>query len=401
MKKLWIILSVLSCFLFHGTTFAAEGDDLKPVSIGIIGDLSGPTSALAEMAYGIRDYFLYLNDKGGIKGHEIDFLLVDGAEVIPIEVSNYKRLITRQKPVLIFVWSTGASKALRRQVNKVDKIPIMSESMSEELVDPKSLPYNFIFGPTYEDQIRIGLDYAKSQGAKRIAFIGCNLDWCQSPRKRIIAEEYCKKLGMEFLTDMTYPARPTDLTSEMLRLKKLNPDFIWVNDSVEGSIATVRDANKVGLDVSKFFAVHWSKHDAIPKATGKAAEGYRSFMIIPDLAELKARKLKAGDEISEFLGKHRRKKAGTWYYVRGWLKGVTVVEAINNALGKTGNKVPNDIKKFRKMVRDELEGLVNFDCGGGLPLITYANHQGFIAAKIMQVKNGKWTPISEYLQIRK
>ena len=78
-----------------------------------------------------------------------------------------------------------------------------------------------------------------------------------------------------------------------------------------------------------------------------------------------------------------------------------MVEAINNALGKTGNKVPNDIKKFRKMVRDELEGLVNFDCGGGLPLITYANHQGFIAAKIMQVKNGKWTPISEYLQIRK
>src|SRR6266508_239204 len=244
------VLEALALCLLADAAGAQQAKE--PIPVGIIGDLSGPTSGLAEMAYSSRDYFNYLNEKkGGVLGHEVDVLLVDGAEVIPVEVSNYKRIMTRQEPVFIFIWSTGGAKALRDPVNKIDKIPSFAESISEELVDPQGLPFSFVIGPTYEDQIRLGLETFKKQGGKRVAIARCNLDWCVSPTDRVIKEGTIAKLGMELVETVTWPARPTDLTSEVLRLKQANPDFIWLMDSVEGTVPFLRDAVKAGISPSK------------------------------------------------------------------------------------------------------------------------------------------------------
>ncbi len=84
--------------------------------------------------------------------------------------------LTRHTPVFLYIWSTGGAKALRDPVNKVDRIPMLAESISEELVDPKALPFSFVIGPTYEDQIRLALESFKKQGGKRVAIARCNLD---------------------------------------------------------------------------------------------------------------------------------------------------------------------------------------------------------------------------------
>jgi hypothetical protein len=55
----------------------------------------------------------------------------------------------------------------------------------------------------------------------------CHLDWCVSPTDRVIKEGTIGKVGLELVETVTWPARPTDLTSEVLRLKQANPDFIW------------------------------------------------------------------------------------------------------------------------------------------------------------------------------
>ena len=60
--KRWMIWSALALALVvMGAAAAPAQQPKEPIPVGIIGDLSGPTSGLAEMAYSSRDYFNYLN----------------------------------------------------------------------------------------------------------------------------------------------------------------------------------------------------------------------------------------------------------------------------------------------------------------------------------------------------
>ena len=104
--------------------------------------------------------------------------------------------------------------------------------------------------------------------------------------------------------------------------------------------------------------------------------------------------------MGDFLKKHRRRGVDTWYG-RGWLAGKCMAEGVKQALNKANNKVPNDIFAFRKTIRDELEGLRDFDIGAGpdFPRINYADHKGFVAARVMKIVDKKWVPITKYLSI--
>ena len=78
-----------------------------------------------------------------------------------------------------------------------------------------------------------------------------------------------------------------------------------------------------------------------------------------------------------------------------------MAEAVKRALEKANNKIPNDIFAFRKMIRDELEGLKDFDIGASpdFPRINYADHKGFVAARVMKVVDEKWVPFTKYFSI--
>jgi len=391
MKK-WLILIGMALLLPVALTPApALAAEKVPIPMGIIGDLSGPTSGLAGIAYGARDYYSYYNWKhGGINGHPISYLLLDGAEDIPKETANYKHLITMLKPVTLHVWSTGANKALRTAINKVDRIPTFGETMSLEIIDPKNLPYHFISGGGYEDEIMIFMDWAKRLGGKTMVVLSGNLDWNMSSMNRVLKDpfNYAPKIGLKVLEYITFPARPTDVTSEMLRAKALNPDFYLVWDVLEGVIPSLRAAEELGVPREKFFVCHWSMHPLVIERC--SAEGVKSFKIFPDADELSAKGLPVGKEIDEFDAKHKI-YTRRWEYVKGWCESKIQVEGVKRVLDKNNNIVPKDILVFRKMVRDEIEGLKDWDLGIGHPTpVDFSDHKGWTWMTPMIVKGGKW-----------
>ena len=140
-------------------------------------------------------------------------------------------------------------------------------------------------------------------------------------------------------------------------------------------------------------------HPVVVKVLKKDANGARAFKLIPEISEIKGTPIE--NEIQEFLNKHRRRNVDKWYLM-GWMRGKCMAEAINRSLQKTNNKVPDDLFLFRKMIRDELEGLKDFDLGAGptFPRINYADHKGFVAALVMKAVDGKWVQATkEYIHI--
>ena len=85
------------------------------------------------------------------------------------------------------------------------------------------------------------------------------------------------------------------------------------------------------------------------------------------------------------------------YYVKGWV-GKIIHEAVSRACSRRPvEKIPPPAE-FRQLVRDEWENIENFDTGGGTPPLTYKNHQGHTMARILEVKGGKYLPISDWIK---
>ena len=387
MKRMVGILVICLLSVIGSSALAGE------IPVGIYGTLSGTDTDVNGMSYGPRDYLTYVNEKlGGVMGHKYVPILLDGKNQIPEEVKVFKRLVDVDQVVAINGWSTGGTKALRDQINQLVKIPFQAQSLSIDVLDPVKYPFIFLIGPTYEDQVIIGLQFAKQNGAKSVAFMHADVEYGRGPVRNALQQKIPDKLGLKVMGEVEYPGASPDLTPQLLRIKEWNPDYVYIQDSVNNTLKILRDAAKVGIPASKFMSNCYNFSHLIPETLGKDAEGFHALQINADWGE----KIPLMKEIEEFAKTHKIAKDDT-YYVKGWVQGKIIHESVTRVLKKTGGKIP-EIGQFRQMLRDEWEKLENFDTGGGTPPLSYKNHQGHSQARILQIKNGKYVSISDWIK---
>src|SRR3954452_24643856 len=145
-----------ACSALLALLIAAASPAVADVNVCIWGTITGPDALVNGMSYGVRDYLESLNQtKGGIAGNKINTLLLDGRYKLDEELKIYRRCVDQENAVLVNGWSTGSVKALRDQTTQ-DGVPFMTESYSSEALDHEKMPYIFMAGPTYEQQMIIG-----------------------------------------------------------------------------------------------------------------------------------------------------------------------------------------------------------------------------------------------------
>ena len=132
------------------------------------------------MAYGPRDYLEYLNQtKGGIAGHKVKTLLLDGRYKLDEELKDYRRCVEEEQADVVVGWSTGSAKALRDQVSQ-DGVTFAMTTYASEVLDPKKYPYAFMFGPTYEQQLIVALRDLKARGGKTVVIMNPDNEYGRS-----------------------------------------------------------------------------------------------------------------------------------------------------------------------------------------------------------------------------
>ena len=375
--------------------FASASVLAADIKVCIWGTITGPDALVNGMSYGTRDYFEYLNEtKGGIAGNKVTALMLDGRYKLDEELKIYRRCVDQEGAVAINGWSTGAVKALREQINS-DGVTFITESFSGEVVDPVKLPYIFIAGPTYEQQIIIGLQGLKSRGGKKVVFMHGDNEYGRAPVTVVRKMDVIQKLGLQLVDTVEFPYDTQDVTAQLLRIKAKNPDLVYVQGSTPQMLVVLRDAAKVGLSAKLFMGNLYNISPAIPEQLGASANGFRAIQAYADFGA----NVPAMKEIEAFRTKHEVTRQDV-YYMKGWFKGKVIAAAIANSLKKSDGKPPADIKVFRKSVRDELEGLKGLDVGGITPPVDYANHQGSLRARIAEIKDGKYVPISDWIESR-
>ncbi len=370
MKKVLMIVAVAAALCLALAPLAMAKDVIK---VGGIFDQTGPTAAVgADYQKGAVAATKYWNDKGGINGTMLNLISNDYAYKIPEAVSLYKKYKDVDKVFVIQGWGTGDTNALRPLITK-DKIVYLSASYDGHLTDPKKTPYNFFIGTSYSTAIRLALIYAKEQGAKKIVFIYPDHPYGKNPIPA--GKDYAKVLGLKVGPDEIVGLRAIDATSQLLHMKKFNPDFAWIGGTTPSTAVIIKDAAKLGLK-TKFMINCWGYDENLPKLAGKAAEG-RAFGMLPvapfgaDVPGMKAVVASTGGK------KH------TLHYVKSWVSVMVMVEGLKRA------------KKAGKLngpgLKAALETLKDFNTGGLTAPITYTptDHRPNTSMAIGGIKDGK------------
>jgi len=345
----------------------------KQIKIGGIFDITGPTSAVGkDYAAGAVAGEKYLNSKGGIDGDKLKLIPNDYAYKIPEAVNLYKKYKTVDRVFVIQGWGTGDTNALRPLITR-DRIVYFSASYDGNLTDPKKTPYNFFIGTSYSTAIRLALIFAKEQGAKKIVFIYPDHPYGKNPIPA--GKDYAKVLGLKVGPDEIVGLRAIDATSQLLHMKKFNPDFAWIGGTTPSTAVILKDAAKLGLK-TKFVINCWGYDENLPKLAGKAAEG-RAFGMLPvvpfgaDVPGMKAVVASAGG------------KKYTLHYVKAWVSMLVMAEGLKRA------------KKAGKLngpgLKAALETLRDYKVGGLCAPITYTptDHRPNTSMSIGGVKDGK------------
>ncbi len=345
----------------------------KDIKVGGIFDITGPTSAVGkDYAAGAVAGEKYWNKKNVLGGDMLKLIPNDYAYKIPQAVTLYKKYKSVDRVFVIQGWGTGDTNALRPLVNK-DKIVYLSASYDGNLTNPKKNPYNFFIGTSYSTCIRLAMVYAKENGAKKMVFIYPDHPYGKNPIPA--GKDFAKKQGLQIGPDQIVGLRAIDATSQLLAMKKYNPDFAWIGGTTPSTAVILKDAAKLGLK-TKFVINPWGFDENLPRLAGKAAEG-RAFgllVVAPFGANVPGMK----DVVASAGGKNY-----TLHYVKSWVSMMVMVEGMGRA--KRAGKLNGPGLKAA------LETLKDFGTGGLTAPITFTptDHRPNTSCAIGGVKGGK------------
>lgn len=365
-----LIICCLGIFLTCTTAIA------KDVKIGSMMDLSGPTSSVGQpYAEGIRDCAKYLNNNNWLPGHKIDLIEVDTAYNTQQGLKHYKRLVNREKVLVVQSFGTAVTEALTRFVAK-DKIPNFSASYSAHLTDPQKAPYNFFTAADYSTQLRSALKYFKDnwdkERAPRLAFIYPDHPYGLAPIPA--GKAYAQELGFEIVADVNVGLKAIDATSELLTLKGKQPDYTWIGGTTPSTAVIMKDAQKLGIDTT-FFVDIWGADENIFKLAGKACNGDYSLQAAAAYGQ-DVPGMKVIKDITD--GEYKMT-----HYIRGFASMLVMAEGIKKA-AQEGEITGPSIKKGLETLRD-------YDPMGLTPPISYYpdDHRPNMAVFLFKLQDGE------------
>lgn len=369
MKRM-VAIFVVAVFLA-----AAMGAHAAEVKVGVLSELSGPTSAVGQpYAEGIKAAAAWINDHGGVNGKPIKLMQVDYAYNVQQALAAYKRFKS-QGMVALQGWGTADTEALTKFVAK-DRIPTWSASYSAHLTDPEKAPYNFFVSADYSTMIRAGLKYMKDNWkesrAPRVAFVYPDHPYGISPIQA--GKDYAAELGFEYVGEENVDLKAMDATTQLLALQKKAPDFCWLGGTTPSCSVVLKDAAKLGMKTT-FLINIWGNDESLIDLAGPASEGQIGLQAAAAYDD----DTPGSALVREITGG----KPVMTHYLRGFASVLVMAEAmrIADAQGKLDGP---GIKAAAETLRD-------YDPMGLTPPISYFenDHRPNMSANIYVIKGGK------------
>jgi branched-chain amino acid transport system substrate-binding protein len=375
----------LAVFLCAGVVLA-QGE----IKIGAVQPITGRFAfAGVNINAGLEDALMMANEEGGINGKKIKYIMEDGQYQLDVAIAAFKRIMSRDNPLIMYGESTGLGKAMAPEIKDRFKILYSSTSFSSELADAANNPYIFVPGPTYSDMFGVLLNYiAKEKPAAKVAFFYSDTEFGKDPIP--YARELCKKLKLDLVAEEVAPVGAVDVTSQVLDLKRKNPDFVIFQGYVMAPVATViKQCRDFGMKC-QFMGTFWGASKMLIDNLGPLAEGYLAvnpYMYwwnedVPMIKKIRAYSQKVHPDV-----KYRDNS-----YMQAFMTGLIFIECLKRA-DKAGQLNGEGLVKALASIKD-------FDSGGLSAPYTIKNNK-FPVARVWKVNVEKkiFEPASDWMTV--
>ena len=399
MKKVSIVLLVVAISVFlifdYGFSKEVKGVTDSEIRIGAIYDQTGPaTPVTVPASKAFKNYFQWVNEKGGINGRKIKLIIEDDRYSIPATISAYKKLLLKDQVLAILGPASSAGIFALTSAILKDKMPCVIPPSSDRVVIPPKR-YMFASGPTYEDQIQLIFQYIVRDLKKknpRIAFVYNDTEHGKLGFKA--AEKYKDKYGIDIVSIEIVNPGVLDATSQALNIKRRNPDFIVMHLLVDNSIVIMKSAMQMGITGIPFLGTQYTCTEDTVKVAGKAASNYTGIAIYSSWYD-KGSAMKEMRKVTLKYNPGTEKPYRPKAYTQGWGDATILTEGIKRA----GKAIDGEA------LVNALESIKDFDMRGLCGSVTFGpdNHKGSKYVKMYKanVKKGLLTPISDWIKLEK
>lgn len=386
MRKLFVIFLIVLLTL---TVLAERGVYPDRVVIGTFQALSGPYAIIGQgMSKGMKAYFNWVNDNGGVYGRKIELIIADDQLNPSKTVVEVKRLVEQDK-VFAIVGGLGTygCLAVMDYLNE-NQVPFVYQGSGvSALVEP---PKKYIFGvqPDYtlEGQL-IAKFLVENMNKKKIAVLYMNNDigkeGQQAIRKRL--DKYNMKPSLE----IPYNPAETDYSPLMAKLLSTNPDSIVIYGLITDTLRWIKTIRDYGLDTT-IVTIYPNADPALVSLGGKYVEGVILTGWVPIPTEDNPDYTKDYNKFLEIYQKTYPDEIPSSYAAAGFI----AAEVFTEGLRRTGKDLT--VEKF-------VEALESFKHWNGVLAkdITWGPNlrRGKSSMYFIKVENGLFVPISNLISL--
>lgn len=381
--KNWLAGSVVASLL--GVAGIAQAND-KEIVIGGSIPMSGVFSfAGIGIHAGIQDYVKIINDSGGIEGYKLRYVPEDSGYKVDVSVAAFKKITSQNKVDFYYGDSTGFSKTINPELNRMDSILMSGASFATELNDPEKYPYQFLAGPDYTEMFSILLRYiAQEKPGAKVAFVYSDTEFGRDPieASRKVAEELGLKVALELMT----PPGSVDVSTETAKMRRAKPDYTIFHGYILAPIPEfIEQARKMGLD-TKFMGTFWTMDNSTVMQMGDVGDGFMGVMPYRYYYDESA-PAPMLEKIREMRPEYQNVP-----YIQGFLSAMLYTESARRVLAEGKELTAENMKAALNTIKD-------FDTGGliGVPISISGN--SIPVGRIYQAdaSKGQMVPVSDWI----
>ncbi|MFY9315025.1 MAG: ABC transporter substrate-binding protein [Burkholderiales bacterium] len=376
----------LLALAFAGSALAqSQGVSKGEIVIGTMQDLSGPIVAFSkQLVAGMNMRVDELNAQGGINGRKLKLVVEDHGYDPKKAVLATQKMVQKDK-IFAMVGTIGTPTSMASMpILFAKNIPhLFPLTAAREMYEPlHKLKYSF--AATYFDQMRSGVKHlVKLKGSKKVCTLYQDDDFGAEVMRG--AEAGLKDINMALAEKTTYKRGATDFSSQVARMKDAGCDLVVLGTIIRETLGAIGTARKLGWGVD-FIGSSAAYTELIHKLGGPAMNGFYATNTI-NMPYMDDASKNVRDWANRY--KERTKEDPAVFSVYGY----QVIDLFVQVADKAGPNLTTDsfvntLEKFTSP-RDMF--------GSDSMSFTKTKHLGSNRARLSQIVNGKWTPITDYI----
>ncbi len=361
---------------------AQQGVTDNEIVVGTHIDLSGPVApAMPALRNGTQMRFDEANEKGGVHGRKIRFIVEDNAYQ-PAQAVRAMQKLARSDNVFAVInpFGTGTNLAAVKTAVDAKVLYLAPWGASAVMHATAKSPLVFTTIPNYDHATAVALSWAiKNLGAKKVAAI-----YQGDAFGELLLKGYKEALAAQGLTSVgeaSYKPGDLDFSSQVARVRNAGADLVMLATVTRETVGVMNEIRKIGWKDVKVLASVPGTTNIVGRLGKDATEGlYGTANWRFHYADSAPAPVKAWiDSYKKRFNAEPDENAMMAYTYADWfVKG----------LDAAGRDLTTE-KLAAALARTPHEDVF------GNPKANFKNnHIDPETVQIMQVKNGRWTPIS-------